>query len=303
MGLLDRAVLSETLQPLSVDGLTGRDTGLLERPTLLLNGMGRTWGLDRGALLSLDRKTNTLVPLEITGFDTTTRRRLILERERAVEWLGGKRFFLLRDSGLYGSYFSAREMGLSSSLLGISFQSEESGLFALVLFLLDEDDRRGAPSPDFPFSVEGEIETWLYKALFPSEKADRDRITLLEEEELHRTLLTEGEDSVLLRIPLTPLLEYVTSRESLKESFDSRNEILGLFASFFNERVQLYIDRRDSLFILQPRELFPGVRLMENQIRLSLEQLVGAGIGEDLISLSVLPNPGIKRDLEQFLNP
>ena len=302
MGLLDRASLNDSFispAPEAIGEFQREDIGLLEKPSRLLQFLGDTWNLVRGALLSADG--HTFVPADIIGFDTTTKRRLVIEKDVISQWLGGDSFFQLTDLSPCSPYFSARELGLSSSLVGIALCENGESPFALFLFLTEEDDKRRMTSETISSVMDVQVTDMLRRSLFPAKRVEENRIQFLVEEELLKTIITEGENQALLKISLTHLYDFFKTRDPLKEMFDIRREIQGLFSSFFNERVQLFLNPDDTLFILQPRELFPGVRLMQNQILLSLEQLLGDGVEDSLIPLRVLPNPGVKEDLENFL--
>jgi hypothetical protein len=302
MGLLDRASLRDSFAPPSPEAIRENlrdDIGLLEKPPRFLKFLAETWDLGRAALLSADG--HAYAPTDIFGFDATTKRRLVIEKEVVSLWLGGEDFFQLTDLSPCAPFFSVRELGLSSSLVGIALREKGEVPFALFLFLTEEDDRRQLTAEAISSVLDKDVTDTLRHALSPTKRADESRILSLDEDELLKMILTEGENQALLKISLTQLYDFFKTRDPLKEMFDIRNEIQGLFSSFFNERVQLFLTPGDSLFILQPRELFPGVRLMQNQILLSLEQLLGDGVEDRLIPLNMLPNPEVKEDLENFL--
>ena len=301
MGLLDRVISEESFPALLNGGVKPFDDkmGVLEGAPRFLSWICGTWNVSRAALLSIDKRTDSFIPSEMTGFDVTTKRRLMIEASTVRSWLGDRIFVQLNDSSLYSPYFSTRETGRSSSLIGIACW-KDSLCFALVVILLEEDDKRILTEDSLPVLQDNEAMGRLFKSLFPAESTERESLKKLDGETLKKRILTEGENRILLKIALPSLIEMTVNADPLKDSHDCRGELLALFSSFFNERVKLFLDEEDNLFILQPSDLFPGPGLMENQLRLGLEQLIG-GVMSEPIAMKLLETPTDKKELERFL--
>ncbi|MDC7224711.1 MAG: hypothetical protein PQJ60_13280 [Spirochaetales bacterium] len=303
MGLLDRAVSEEFLPSLPVNGENPpfpERMALLEGASCFLKWIISAWQTPQAVLLSYEKRSDSFVPVETADFDVTSRRKMIIERSTLADWLQGDLSFQLFDKSLYSPYFSSRERGLSHSLLGLACRREEE-LFALVLVLLKEDDRRILDRRDLAVLENRDIMNRLYKSLFPSESSEKKSTERLEGEELSRRILTEGENRVLLKLNITSLLEQGTPSDSLKEDHQKKEEVLSLFRAFFNERVTLLSDRKNNLYILQPRELFPGLKLMESQLYLGFKELLGEGITPDSIRLNQLESLQDRKSLSSFL--
>ena len=304
MGLLDRVVSGETLPALHTEETEHpfrEDMGVLEGAPRFLNWVIRTWHTEKAALLVLDRGSETFIPAEITGFDVTTKRRLILDKSVVEDWLQGQNAFELNDPALFHSFFSAREAGRAGKLIGLGCRLDEE-LFALILILLDEDDQRSMKLTEIPMLEERETMAKLHKSLFPDESGKDGNIDILDSADLMRRFLTDGDGKVIIKLFLPPLISFASSLDALKDEHDCRGEILSLFPSFFNERVSLFLDHAMNLYIMQPDKLFPGTGLMKNQLLLGLGQLLGEKPEEVHLPMAVLENPATDRKgLEEFL--
>jgi hypothetical protein len=303
MGLLERAVSGDYLPKLHHDNNNSpfrEEMGLLKAAPSFLKWIVESWNIPQAVLLAYEEDTDSFIPVETVGFDVTTRRRLIIEKQRAIEWLKGETFFHLKDKSHYSTYFSSREVGLSNSLMGISCCKNKDP-FALVLLLLDEGDYRTIRKENLSALENEEIIQKLYKALNPSESSGKSLPKIQERSDLQKKIMTEGEEHILLKLNISSLLKLALVEDPLKEHHDKRKEILFLFTSFFNERISLFLDEGENIYILHPQELFPGIKLMENQLYLGLKQLLGENVSSDHVQLNLLDTPLDRKALDHFL--
>ncbi|MDC7221740.1 MAG: hypothetical protein PQJ59_17540 [Spirochaetales bacterium] len=304
MGLLDRAVSGESFPdlPLSDDATPfNNPMGVLEGAPHFLKGIIESWDVSQAALMSFDEELDSFIPRETIGFDVTTKRKLIIEQNTLSHWLQGNSIFQINESDSYAPYFSAREAGLSRALLGLACRREES-IFALVLILLSEEDKRNMTRNSLSLLENDGIMEKLYRSLNPGKNETREETRLYERKELGQKILTEGEEKVLIKMNLTRLLELSAQTAPLKEEHDRKSELLSLFSSFFNERVQIFLDGQDNIYLLQPVRLFPGKELLHNQLFLAFQQLMGQKVSSHDILFDILESPSDQKSLDQFLD-
>jgi hypothetical protein len=286
MGLLDKVDSQKILTPITID-LVNRHlqqgTGLLERIPLFFSFLIDFWHLKKGVFLSL--KNSVYSPVETIGFDTTSARKIRAPSSLLDSWNLKKEGIVLEDNSLFEDLFSLRESSLIHQLLVIPLYYEAQIPFALILLVLEEEDNRIFTEKSFPINSDTNLMEKLNRSLNPFSDDNITKLIPTADDEIRKEIATEGEYRIIMEISLSSLLEKIGEIHNLRDPFELKNELLSLFSSFFNERVNLFLSESGRVIISYPEELFPGEKLLIRQIMNSLNQLYGSCITENFLSV------------------